>query len=166
MGVVISMRGICALVCALTVGALAFVDSGSAHAEPQLPRIVQYTENIGTFGDHDFCRGSLNLGTVAPKDKRGVVRLTVASFGFTGNGPGWKRDPNCRFNLNYFVISAAVPYEWVSVPVSFGPRPGQKYVREIFTGSGVVDLGVGTAPLNQGKGTPKSFGTGMYMIVP
>ncbi|WP_164473815.1 DUF1990 family protein [Gordonia insulae] len=150
----------------MATAGLSLLGAGRVAAEPQLPRVIQYSENIGTVGDHDFCRGSLNLGTVAPKGKRGVVRLTVTSFGFTGNGPGWKRDPNCRFRLNYAVISAAVGYRWISVPVSFRARPGQKFVREVYTGSGLVDLTVGTAPLHDGKGAPQSFASSIYTIVP
>ncbi|WP_330433455.1 enoyl-CoA hydratase [Gordonia sesuvii] len=145
---------------------LTFLGPGTASAEPQLPRITQYSEDIGTFGDHSYCRGAFRVGMVAPNGKRGVVRLTLTSHGFTGDGASWRRDPNCRFITEITIFSATVVGQQTSIPVAFGPRRGEKVVRDIRTGSGPVSIGVLTYPSHNPVRLQQSFGAAFYTIVP
>ena len=160
------MRKICALVVAVVVGALSLLGAGSAVAEPQLPRIVQYSENIGTFGDHDYCRGAFNVGLVAPKGSRGVVRVTLRSLGFSGTGPGWRRDPNCRFLADLEFTNGRAFMKQKYVPVSFGSRPGQTVVRHLRTGPGAVQIRVSPLAINNPAHPVQGYGAAFYTVVP
>ncbi len=160
------MRKMCAVVVAVVVGALSLLGAGSAVAEPQLPRIATYTENVGTVGDHDYCRGAFNVGMVAPKGTRGVVRVTLKSFGFTGNGIGWKRNPKCRFLVGLNVSGTRTIGQEIFFPVAFGPRAGEKVVRDVRPGSGPGAVGVGTYAINNPVRVQLSYGTAYYMMVP
>lgn len=162
------MRKLAVLLVVIATAGLSLLGAGRVAAEPQLPRITLYSENFGTAGDHDYCRGAVRVGVVAPKGKRGVIRVTLTSYGFTGKGPGWKRDPNCRFLLYMSEISAKYPLgrEHFS-KVSFGPRPGSKIVRELHPGSGPGSFGVGTYAINQPVRVPQSYGgSGFLAVVP
>ncbi|MGC5258161.1 enoyl-CoA hydratase [Gordonia sp. DT218] len=162
------MRRLCALLLVAAIVSLSWLGTGTASAEPQLPKIVLSTLNFGTFGDHDYCHGALNVGAVAPRGKSGVVRVTVTSFGFTGNGPGWKRNPKCRFLLYMSQISgSAIAGKEFFYPVGFGPRPGEKVVREIRAGPGPVSMSVATYALDKPVRVPQTYGgSGFLTVVP
>ena len=109
----------------LIVGALCMAGVGQASAAP-IPQVSTTGYNFGIFGDHSYCRGAVNATVDAPKGKRGVVRVTVRSHGFTGAGASWKRNPNCRVLFgNYYTSVRGYNLEkWVTA--TFGPRPGEK----------------------------------------
>ncbi|MFW0797733.1 enoyl-CoA hydratase [Gordonia sp. CPCC 205515] len=159
------MRKFGALFGAFVVGSMAWMGAGSAAAEPQLPRVMLYSENLGSFGDHAFCHGAYNIGLVAPKGKRGTVRLTLTSFGFTGSGSAWARDPHCRFKVQVSYNASSGLGKYFYVPVSFGPRPGQRVVRDVYTGSGPAHIGVGSVSSNN-VAALQSYGTSIITVVP
>ncbi|MFW0783710.1 enoyl-CoA hydratase [Gordonia sp. CPCC 206044] len=160
------MRKFGVMLVALVVAGLTMAGVGAAAAEPQLPRVVQYSENIGTFGDHDFCHGTFNVGMVAPKGKRGVIRLTLTSFGFTGNGAGWKRNPRCRVLMDINYASPSVGAREIFVPATFGPRRGDKVVRDIYTGSGPAVLSVWPYAAHNPLRVSQGYGSTFYTVVP
>ncbi|MFW0793152.1 enoyl-CoA hydratase [Gordonia sp. CPCC 205515] len=140
--------------------------AGQAAADTQLPRLTVYSETIGTFGDHDFCRGAIKLGYTVPTGKRGVVRMTFTSHGFIGNGAGWRRNPTCRALLIVSTASATAINKETYVPIAFGSRPGQRITRDIVTGSGPVNIGVNAYALNTVVRTPQGQGVGAMALVP
>ncbi|NDZ92970.1 enoyl-CoA hydratase [Streptomyces sp. SID6673] len=161
-------RKIWVLLLALVVAALSLLGAGRVAAEPQLPRIAIYSDNFGTVGDHNNCRGALNVGVIAPKGKRGTIRVTVTSFGFTGDGTGWTRNPKCRFLLRLTQWSAKYPVgKEEFYPVAFGPRRGERFVRELHPGSGIGSFNVATYAINQPVQVPQSYGgSGFLATVP
>ncbi|MGC5258162.1 enoyl-CoA hydratase [Gordonia sp. DT218] len=160
------LRKICVLLSVMLVGALSWLGVGTAAADRPLPKVSQYSDNIGTFGDHDFCHGAFNVGLSTPTGKRGIVRVTLTSFGFTGNAPGWKRNPKCRFLVNLNHTGSAVFSKDMFVPVAFGPRPGQKVQRDLRTGSGVAWIAVATYAANNPVRALQSYGSAFYTVVP
>ncbi|MYR07534.1 enoyl-CoA hydratase [Gordonia sp. SID5947] len=157
------VRKACLLLVAVAMSAMTWWGAGNVTAEPQLPRVTQYSENVGTFGDHDFCHGAFNIGMVAPKGKRGVVRITLTSFGFTGNGSGWARDPKCRFFALVNTTAGFGKNEYF--PVAFGRRPGERVTIESHPGSGPKAVTVSTSSSDR-RSDIQSFGATMYTIVP
>lgn len=147
------------------VGALCMAGVSQASAAP-IPQVSTTGYNFGIFGDPSYCRGAVNATVDAPKGKRGVVRVTVRSHGFTGAGASWKRDPNCRVLFgNYYTSVRGYNLEkWVTT--TFGPRPGEKKVWEINTGSGPVSLGFGGFTPNSPVRVPSGYGSTIYMLVP
>ncbi|MDY6809456.1 MAG: enoyl-CoA hydratase, partial [Actinomycetota bacterium] len=128
-------------------------------------KVVLYSDVLGTFGNHSFCRGTYTVKTTAPKGKRGVVRLTLVSHGFTGDGPTWKRNPKCRFVFATSVTRGSyIPPKQVSFPVLFGPRPGERLVKDIRTGSGLVLLGMTT--FSENRQPSQGYGNGTFVLVP
>jgi hypothetical protein len=161
------MRKMCAVVVAVVVGALSLLGAGSAVAEPQLDRITIPSDNFGTVGDHASCRGALHVGAIAPKGKRGTVRITVTSYGFVGNGAGWAKNPKCRFLLRLTQWSAKYPLGRETFhPVAFGPKRGEKFVRDLNPGSGVGSFNVASYAINSPVQIPQSYGgTGFVAMV-
>ncbi|MEE3851741.1 hypothetical protein VZC37_15470 [Gordonia sp. LSe1-13] len=92
----------------------------------------------------------------------------MRSFGFTGNGPGWQRNPKCRFLIFLSQISAKYPLGKETFhPVSFGPRPGEKFVKELNPGPGLGSFSVATYAINQPVRLPQSYGgVGFLTVVP
>ncbi|MGW9265530.1 enoyl-CoA hydratase [Gordonia terrae] len=155
-----------AIVVLLAAFAAAMVSGvGQASAAP-IPQVSSTGYNFGIFGDHSYCRGAVNATVDAPKGKRGVVRVTVRSHGFTGAGASWKRNPNCRVLFgNYYTSVRGYNLEkWVTA--SFGPRAGEKKVWEINTGSGPASLGFGGFSPNSPVRVPSGYGSTIYMLVP
>ncbi len=135
---------------------------GAADAAPQAKPLPYYSgtgNNFGTFGDHDACRGALNVGLTSPK--RGVVRVKITSFGLTGDGAGWKRNPRCSVVL----IIATFGHEEF-MPVTFGPKRGETASKDIHTGSGVVPLSIAPHAKNTPIRVPVGYGFGSYVLVP
>ncbi|MGC5258103.1 hypothetical protein ACPXCG_17305, partial [Gordonia sp. DT218] len=165
-GNLVFTRKIWVLLLAVVVVALSLFGAGRVAAEPQLPRIALASDNVGTLGDHDYCRGAFNVSLVAPKGKRGVVRVTLTSFGFTGNGSGWKRNPSCRF-LAYLSFAGTSNLDGeVFVPVSFGPRRGERIVRDLHTGAGPAMVAVGTVAINNPIRVQQGYVSRFFTQVP
>lgn len=139
--------------------------AGPASAAP-IPQVSTTGYNFGIFGDHSYCRGAVSATVDAPKGKRGVVRVTVRSHGFTGDGASWKRNPKCRVLFgNYYTSARGYNLEkWVTA--TFGPRAGEKKVWEINTGSGPASLGFGGFSPNSPVRVPSGYGSTIYMLVP
>ncbi|AZG47040.1 hypothetical protein D7316_03647 [Gordonia insulae] len=160
-------RKLSALAVVVVMGAMTWLGAGTASAEPQLPRLTTaFTDNVGTLGDHDSCRGAFNVGMVTPKGKRGIVRFTLTSFGFTGDGAGWRRDPRCRFLVNISSTSGKAYARQTFFKVSFGSRKGEKVVRDIHTGSGLALLTIATFASITKARVPQGYGNTMYTVIP
>lgn len=145
--------------------AITWTGAGSSSAQPQLPKFTTIGEDFGTFGDHAYCRGAVNLKMFAPKRKRGVVRVSLTSHGFTGDGSSWTRNPRCRVLLVINQTSGNSFMKQTPILAAFGPRAGQNVTRDIVTGSGValvsvIPYTVGLPRVAQGNGT------GAYVLVP
>lgn len=106
----------------MAVAATMLVGTSAASAEPQLLRVALYGENIATGGDHAYCRGAYGVRMVSPVGKRGVVRMTLLSHGFRGDGAAWKRDPHCRFLAIVSYTSSRTLFSENVIPVSFSSR--------------------------------------------
>ncbi|MEE3851892.1 enoyl-CoA hydratase [Gordonia sp. LSe1-13] len=166
MGVSIIVRKLFSALLAVVVGALTLLGVGAVSAEPQLPRIALYSDNFGTVGNHAGCRGAMHVGVVAPKGTRGKIRITVTSHGFTGDGVGWRSNPRCRILLSFNEISPNHPLSRETFhSVSFGPRPGQKFVKEINSGSGPAGFGVATYVPDQPVRVPVPYGGVSFLTV-
>lgn len=148
----------------VTGGFATAAPAAAAPREKPIPGIATYGNNFGTFGDHDFCRGSLNirLGSV----KRGVVRVTLTSFGFTGNGPGWKKNPRCRVLIGVNNSNGLFNLSEKFFPATFGAKRGDKVTQDVVTGSGLRLLGVSSYAANSPVRLPQAYGAGFYLIVP
>lgn len=149
---------------ALTGGVVAAAPAGAAPAPRDLPVFAPFGQNFGTFGDRDFCRGSLNVRISSPK--RGVARVTLTSFGFTGNGPGWAKNPTCGLLIGVVATNGLFQIGETFFPAAFGPRPGAQVTHDIATGSGLRSFGVGSYARNTPVRLLQSYGTGIYFIVP
>ncbi|KQR99454.1 hypothetical protein ASG12_01080 [Williamsia sp. Leaf354] len=152
---------------ALTGGALASAPATAAPVAPApkpLQRLSVYGETLFTVGDHDFCRGSFTFSYSSPK--RGVLRLTLRSNGFTGNGRGWQKNPKCRTLVITTHISGNALFKETPFVAEFGRKPGEKVTRDIATGSGLVSFGVGTYAIGGPVRLPQSYPLGSYVIVP
>lgn len=160
------MKGLVVLSAALTLATVvSFVGSGNATAAP-LQQWRTTGDTFETFGDHSFCRGAVTLNIDAPPKKRGVVRVTATSRGFTGNGPTWNRTPRCRilFLTAYTSIRGLSLEKWTTG--SFGRKAGEKKVWEVPTGSGVASIYVSTYSANSPVRLHQGLGAGGYYLVP
>ncbi|SCC61283.1 hypothetical protein GA0061091_1503 [Gordonia sp. v-85] len=150
-----------------TVLALASALSGvgQASAAP-IPQVTFTGYNFGTFGDHSYCRGAINVTADSAPKKRGVVRVTARSHGFTGQGASWKRNPKCRvLRWNVYNSVRGINLEKF-VTVSFGTRSGETKTWEIPSGSGPVSLGITAVAANSPIRVPSGYGSTIYMLVP
>lgn len=102
----------------------------------------------------------------APTGKRGIFRVTVRSFGFTGDGPSWQRNPKCRLLIGTQHTSSNALYKETWIPVAFGRRPGEKVVKDIQTNSGLVLMSVIPAQKNTLIRTPAGYPSSFYLLVP
>ena len=118
-------RSLCLAVALIVASAGLIVGAGQSDAAPQLPRIGITGDTMGTFGDHSYCRGVLHVGLTAAPSKRGVVRVTLTSSGFIGNGPSWKRKPVCKLLIGTVHTSVEAYAKWNFFNADFGPRRGQ-----------------------------------------
>ncbi|GAA2060699.1 enoyl-CoA hydratase [Williamsia deligens] len=149
---------------AVTGGVVASGPAGAAPPPRDLPRFTVLGDNYGMFGDHDFCRGSVNVRLTSPK--RSVTRATITSNGFTGDGPGWAKNPRCRVLIGLNFTSASAYAKEILVPASFGRAPGEKVVRDVVTGSGLVLFGANAYSTNTPVRLPQAYGTNWYILVP
>lgn len=147
-------------------GAALTAASGAAEAAPELPRITTTGDTFGTFGDHDYCHGAVRVSLTAAPRTTGTIRVTLTSLGFTGNGPGWVRNPQCRVLFVTTHTSGNGIARENFIPATFGTRPGQKAVRDIRTGAGAVILGIRPMATNSPVRTPQGFGATEYVWVP
>ncbi|GAA3708901.1 hypothetical protein GCM10022238_24900 [Gordonia hankookensis] len=154
------------LVVTVVVGALTVLGSGVASADRPVPRLTVYSETLGMFGDHDFCRGAVHVGLTTPTTKRGVLRLTLKSYGFIGNGSGWQRNPHCRVLVDAVTTSANNLYKETFIAATFGARPGQLVIRDIYTGSGPVSIGVNPYARDTPIRAPQGQAVGAMVLVP
>lgn len=139
---------------------------GNASATPMQNFSTNGT-TFGTFGDHSFCRGAITYKVDGVAKKRGVVRVTATSHGFSGQGPSWFRNPNCRVLFrSAFTSSRGLDLEKWTIG-SFGSRPGQKKVWEVVTGSGLATVGITTYAVNSAVRVPQApAGPAFFMAVP
>ncbi|MDL9936488.1 enoyl-CoA hydratase [Gordonia sp. ABSL1-1] len=151
------------LVC---VGVSMGAGAGAAAPAQQLPKWSGLGDDFGTFGDHANCHGAMHVGLTATPHKRGYVRVTLTSFGFTGEGASWRKDPHCRFLVGHGMNSSR-GYAWFAFwPASFGPKRGQRLVHDVHVGSGLALFGVGTYQLHNPVRVPLAYGLNYYVIVP
>ena len=153
------------LVLAGALGATGLSGTGQAAAAP-LQQLNTNGNTFGTFGDHSYCRGAITYTVDAPPKKRGVVRVTATSHGFTGDGPTWKRNPKCRilFGANFTSVRGVAVESWKFA--SFGPRPGEKKTFDVVTGSGPVSFGVATYSATSAIRVGQGIGPGFLLLVP
>lgn len=149
---------------ALAAG-VGFIGGGPAAAAP-LQQWRTTGDTFETFGDHSFCRGAVTLRIDAPPKKRGVVRVTATSRGFTGNGPTWNRTPRCRilFLTAYTSVRGLSLEKWTTG--SFGRKAGEKRVWEVSTGIGIASIYVSTYSANSPVRLHQGLGAGGYYLVP
>lgn len=142
------------------------VGAGQVSAAP-LQNFSTNGTTFGTFGDHSFCRGAITYRVDAVAKKRGVVKVTATSHGFSGQGPSWNRNPNCRFLFRSAVTSVrGIDMEKWTVG-SFGPKPGQKQTWHVVTGSGPAWMGITTYAVNSAVRILQSpAGPSFFMTVP
>ncbi|MGW6036797.1 enoyl-CoA hydratase [Gordonia terrae] len=155
-----------AIVVLLAAFAAAMVSGvGQATAAP-IPNIALYGNNLGTMGDHSYCRGTVNVTIRTPQNERGVVRVTARSAGFGGEGASWKRNPKCRvlFQTRYTSLRGYALDKWTTA--AFGPRRGETKVWDVPTGPGPATIGVTTSAINNPVRTPTGALLVFHMLVP
>ena len=138
---------------------------GDVNAAPELQRISVSGNQFATVGNHSFCNGVLHVSLTAAPREPGVVRVSLTSRGFTGQGPSWKRNPVCKLLVGTVHTSAIGYAQWNFFNANFGPRRGQKVVHEVRTGSGVVEFLVSTYARNNPIRLRQSVGVSYYMLV-
>ena len=148
----------------VTGGIATAAPAAAAPREKPIQSFALYGNNFGTFGDHDFCRGSVNFRFTSPK--RGVTRLTLTSNGFTGNGAGWKKNPSCRVLFIVTQTSATSLLRETYVRGAFGVKPGEKVSRDLRTGSGLASISVAPYAVNSPVRVPQGPGGAAYLLVP
>lgn len=153
-----------AAVTVVAAGVWTGLSAAPAAAAPQLPRLSTTGENFGTFGNHSYCRGAINVGLTSPK--RGVVRATLTSLGFSGQGASWKRNPRCKVLFVITHTSGQAFGKETFVTGTFGPRRGQRVVKDVRTGSGVVEFSVVPHSPNSPVRALQGYGYGAYVLVP
>lgn len=151
---------------ALVASVATFAGTGSSQSAPLPLQFAVLGDNFGTIGNHSFCRGAINVRLSVPKGKKGVVRVTATSHGFTGDGPGWRRNPVCRMVLGTEFISARGYLVPKYSNVAFGPKPGTRVVQDVHTGSGPVAIETRTYAPNSGFRQIYSRGVSYYVLVP
>ncbi|WP_168704886.1 enoyl-CoA hydratase [Gordonia paraffinivorans] len=155
------------LAVAATVCAAIMLSAGGVgvSSAASIPQVSTTGNDFGMFGDHSFCRGSVRVTLDAPEKTRGIVRVTVRSHGFTGEGASWKRNPKCRIKFASIYTRARAYYAYKWNTVSFGPRRGETKTRDVHTGSGLVGFTVSAYSANSPVAVPQSYGYGGYLLV-
>ncbi|WP_233752097.1 hypothetical protein, partial [Gordonia mangrovi] len=138
------------------------LSSTSRLSQPHQRNPLRHTDLTKSY----YCHGTLNARLTAPKGKRGVVRVTVTSFGFTGSGTGWKKNPRCTVVIGTSHISAIAFNEEHFFAATFGPRRGVSVSRDIVTGSGLVQFGVIPYTKNSPVRARQGYGVGFFVLVP
>lgn len=139
------------------LGAAAGLGAGTAAARPvEAPRLAIAGDDIWTVGNHDNCRGPIRVSAKTDPRQPGKVFVTYRPGQFTGDGPGWRRNPVCtvRAHANWTFPATIRP----SAPIVAGPRGGKAVTQVLRTGSGLQGMGFGTAFPHK----PVSY----YLIVP
>ncbi|GGF15633.1 hypothetical protein GCM10007298_09570 [Williamsia phyllosphaerae] len=148
----------------VTGGFATAAPAAAAPREKPVQGVTLYSNTVATFGDHDFCRGSANARYTSPK--RGVLRLTLTSNGFIGNGAGWKKNPKCRVLFIASQVSSVSLLGETFIPATFGSKPGQKITRDVRTGSGLVQFGLAPYSANSPVRVLQGSGFTSYLLVP
>ncbi|WP_296389331.1 enoyl-CoA hydratase [Williamsia sp.] len=148
----------------VTGGLAAAGPASAAPKETPIRGLTIYNSTLATFGDHDFCRGTVAARFTSPK--RGITRLTLTSNGFIGNGAGWKKNPTCRVLVIASQTSATALYRDIFIPAAFGAKRGQTVTRDIRTGSGLAQLAVAPYAANNPVRVPQGSGFTAYLLVP
>ncbi|MDL9936485.1 enoyl-CoA hydratase [Gordonia sp. ABSL1-1] len=155
------------MITTVLVGAGLSIGAGAGEAAPrQLLRVTGLGDSFGTYGDHANCHGALNVGLTATPHKPGWVRVMLTSFGFTGEGRSWRKDPNCRILVGHAMDSSLGYGRFDFWPASFGPKRGQRAVHDVRVGSGLALFGIATYQLHNPVRVPQSYGINYYVIVP
>lgn len=131
--------------------------AGTASARPaEAPRLAIAGDDIWTVGNHDNCRGPIRVSAKTDPRHPGTVFITYRPGRFTGDGPGWHRNPVCtmRVRANWTFPATLRP----SAPIVAGPRGGKAVTQVLRTGSGLQGMGFGTAFPHK----PVSY----YLLVP
>lgn len=135
------------LLSVLATTALA-IGAGAATARPtEAPRLSAYGDEIWTFGNHASCRGTIHVSAKTDPRQPGKLFVTYRPGRFTGDGPGWARNPVCttRVFANWTIPAR---YHW-SAPVSAGPRGGTAVTQVLRTGAGLHGIGFATPAVPQ-----------------
>lgn len=136
-------------------------NTSPASAAP-LQQLNLYGNNLSAIGNHSHCRGAIHIGFSAPKGKRGHVRATFTSHGFTGDGSTWNRNPHCRVGLSINVWSGAPRF--YNTSVTFGAKRGERIVHDIRTESGLAMVSI--APRAPGSNVSLPTAVQIYTVVP
>jgi len=148
----------------VTGGIATAAPAAAAPRDKPIPGVPVYGNVLNTFGDHDYCRGGIALRYTSPK--RGVVRLTMTSNGFTGNGAGWRKNPRCGVLIGVNNSNGLFTVSEKFFPATFGAKRGEKLVKDIVTGSGFREIGVASYARNTPVRVVQSFGVGLFGIIP
>lgn len=122
--------------------------AGTASARPaEAPRLAIAGDDIWTVGNHDNCRGPIRVSAKTDPRQPGKLFVTYRPGRFTGDGPGWARNPVCttRVFANWTIPAR---YHW-SAPVSAGPRGGKPVTQVLRTGAGLHGIGFATPAVPQ-----------------
>ena len=147
---------------ALGIGVRGGVAEAAPKAQP-LPHFTGTGDQFGLVGDHDFCRGAVHVTLTSPR--RGVVKVTLTSRGFSGQGAGWSRNPHCS-TLFIFTNGASLVPQEKFIPATFGREPGQSVSGELRTGSGLAQPVVRAYARNTPVRLPQSSGFVGWVVVP
>lgn len=118
----------------------------SAGPSVPVPAVYQYSQYFFTLGDHANCRGNVRYSVSAPKGKRGIARITFRSYGFTGDGPAWKKNPRCGLLVSTTKYNASSILDTTYYPIYFGTKP-EVVSRDLRIGSGPAILATSTVLL-------------------
>lgn len=156
-----SAGGMTLLVLVATVAAalvsLVTGTSGAASARPaEAPRLAIAGDDIWTLGNHDNCRGPIRVSVKTDPRQPGKVFTTYHPGRFTGDGPGWARNPVCKVRVQANWTFPAMLF--ASKPVIAGPRGGAPVTQVLRTGPGLFGMGFATPYPHK----PVSY----YLLVP
>lgn len=149
----------------LTVAGAGFVVAPPVSAAP-LAQWGWMPKSFGTHGNNANCRGAVDVSLTVPDNKRGIVRMTVTSQGFIGDGPSWQQNPKCDLLFLANQTSGNSYNKETFFSASFGRERGQRVSQDLRTGPGVALLSVWTFKRNAPVRTPQSVGTASYVLVP
>lgn len=131
--------------------------AGVASARPaEAPRLAIAGDDIWTLGNHDNCRGPIRVSVKTDPRQPGRVFATYHPGRFTGDGPGWARNPVCKVRVQANWTFPAMLF--ASKPVIAGPRGGAPVTQVLRTGPGLFGMGFATPYPHK----PVSY----YLLVP
>lgn len=119
----------------------ASLTAAPAQAKPAPAQMVWtgYTGNTAwVLGKNGNCRGPIRIDIQTDPHKRGAVFVTYRPGRFVGDGPGWKRNPQCRITLGAqqsFADNARGKTH--RVQITAGPNGGKAVKQTLRPGSGL-----------------------------